>query len=51
MLEKDDKEHHLGFNKRNIVLFRKMEKEILHYLVFCAEKVFELAQMSQQDAK
>jgi len=51
ILEKDDKEDSLGFNKRNCVLYRKGEKVILHFLKDCASRVYKLVQMSQKDAK
>jgi len=39
ILERDSTENFLGFNKRNCVIYRKGEKELLYYLKDCAEKV------------
>ena len=53
ILEEDDKKPSLGKNKRNCVLFRKIEKEIFHYLRDCARKVESLIKLSlvEADAK
>ena len=50
LLAKDDKENTLGFNKRNCILYRKGEKEVLQYLVDCAMKVVELLNLSRKNA-
>ena len=39
ILEQDDLDHKLGFNKRNCVIFRMTEKKPLHYFIWCADKV------------
>lgn len=51
IIQKDDAEHNLTFNEKNCVLFRKREKQMLHYFIFCADKANELKTMSVKDAK
>ena len=51
LLDKDEKESGLTYNKRNCVLFRSGEKKILHFLVTTAERMIALSEMSQKDAK
>jgi len=51
ILEKDDMDHHLGFNNRNCILYRKAEKDILHYLIFCADKAAELVKLTAKEAR
>ena len=46
ILQKEDKEPFLGFNKRNCVVIRSQEKEILLFLKWCAEKVDYFSTMS-----
>ena len=51
ILETDDKENTLGFNKRNCVTYRKMDKLLLHEFKDTANKVFSLkACKSSKDA-
>jgi len=47
ILKQDD----ITFNKRNCVLIRKGEKEILHYFIFCADTAVQLSKLSKKEAK
>ena len=51
ILAKDNAEHSLAQNKRNCVLYRKMDKEVLYFLKDSAQKVAELMTMTAKDAK
>ena len=50
ILQKDQKDGKLGFNKRNCVLLRKGEKEILYFLRDMAYRVFYIVRMNAKDA-
>jgi hypothetical protein len=41
----------LTFNIKNCILYRKREKEILHYFKDVAERVNKLVNLSQKQAK
>jgi len=51
LLAKDDEDHNLTFNKRNCIIYRKGEKELLHYIILSAQKVDELSKLTQEQAK
>ena len=51
ILAKNCEENNLTFNEKNCVIIRKGEKEILHYMVSCADKVSELAKLTVDEAK
>ena len=46
LLAKDDQEPSLGFNIRNCILYRKGEKDILHYLKDCCDKIQKCVKMT-----
>ena len=50
ILQQDDKDGALGFNKRNCILFRKGEKVVLHFFKHQATKVKKLLSMSRKAA-
>ena len=51
IVKKDEAENNLTFNEKNCVLIRKGEKEILEYLVSCADKAAELGKLTFSEAK
>ena len=50
ILEADDQQNTLGFNKRNCVTYRKMDKLLLHQWKDTANKVFSLKGKTCKDA-
>ena len=51
ILKRNSEENNLTFNEKNCIMIRKGEKQILQYLVSCADKVSELAKLSFEEAK
>ena len=51
MLETDEKEHNLSYNQRNCVIYRKGEKEILHFYKDFSDYVLNLLTMNYKEAK
>ena len=41
----------LSYNKRNCILYRKSEKEVLYFFKDCASKVEKLAKMTEKEAR
>ena len=50
LIHRDDEEDILGMNKRNCVLYRKSEKELLYFLKSCAKRVESLIITTPQHA-
>lgn len=51
LLAQDDKQQFLSFNQRNCVLFRKGEKEILHWFIEFSSYCTRILSLKWKDAK
>ena len=45
------KDESLTFNKKNCIMYRKSEKDILRYLMDCCDRVNELSKMTAKEAR
>ena len=41
----------MSFNRKNCILYRKGEKEMCNYMIYCADKAAELGVMTKNEAR